>query len=109
MPITEIGSSTIKFQGAKELLEVKDTKQFSRMLTPISCLISIVEINHDDEIGQIMDMINRIKVKTKYLSLIVSTFNKPLFQDKTINYNVRVDKINTGNNSFNEFGTTINP
>ena len=96
LPFTEIGSSTIIFQGAKELLAAKDKPQFSRILTTISCLTTIVQINHDDEVGHIIDMVNGIQVKTRYLLLIVTTLSKSLFQNKTINYNVRVDKRETG-------------
>ena len=50
-------------------------KKFSRILTTISCLITTVEINHDDEVGHMIDMVNGINVKTKYLLMIV--FNTP--------------------------------
>ena len=96
MSFTEIGNSIINFHGANELLAARDRPQLSRILSTISCLIAIVEINHNDEVGHIIDMVNGMKVKTKNLLMIVSSLNKSLFQNKTVNYNVRVEQKESG-------------
>ena len=91
----DVGSSMIRFTDAKELLEVKDDRKMSSIFSTISCLVALVETDHDDEVISLIDMINGIKVERRYLLLIVSTLNTAILKNKTIAYNVGIhQKVN---------------
>ena len=86
------GSTTIRFQNAELLLEVKEHPQFSVMLSTVKCLIALVDTYVDDEVSQLIDMVNKLEVESKYLifMVMVPSLNATLLQNKTINYNVAV-------------------
>ena len=78
----------MKFRGAKDLLEVKDHPKMSTIMSKISCLVTSVETDQDDEVSLLINMLNDMKVERKHLLLIVSKLNKTILNEKTINYNV---------------------
>ena len=92
------GPTTIRFQNAELLLEVKDHPQFSVMLSTVKCLIALVDTYVDDEVSQLIDMVNKLEVESKYLifMVMVPSLNVTLLQNKTINYNVGIYQNHTG-------------
>ena len=91
-----IGSSTMRFQNEKKLLNVKGSPQFSTILDTITCLTTIVETSSDGDILQLIDMANEVKVEKQYLLLIVPELNRTIFQNKTINFIIMVDHKDKG-------------
>ena len=94
--IAEIGTSTLRFSNAEELLKVKSNPQFQVISTTVACLNIVVEAD-GDEVSQLIDVVNELKVERKYLLLIVSALDLSLMRNKTINFNVMIYNIGTGN------------
>ena len=86
----------MRFQNEKELLKVKEQSQFATLLDTITCLTTIVETSSDDDILQLIDMANKLKLERQYLLLIVPELNRTLFQNKTINFNIIIDHTDIG-------------
>ena len=93
---SDFGSSMLRFKDAKELLEAKDHRKMSSIVSTISCLVALVETDHDDEVTSLIDMVNEIKVDRRYLLLIVSTLNTTILKNKTITYNVGIHEKDKG-------------
>ena len=92
----DIRTSTLRYNNAKELLKIKNNPQFLLILNAVTCLSIIVEANHD-EVSQLIDMVNELKVEGKYLLLIVPSSELSVMRNKTINYNVVIFDKGSGN------------
>ena len=94
--IAEIGTSTIRFRNAEELLKVKSNPRFQVILTTATCLNIVVEAV-GDEVSQLIDVVNELKVERKSLLLIVPVLDLNLIRNKTINFNAIIYKSSSGN------------
>ena len=96
--IAEIGTSTstLRFSNAEELLKVKGNPQFQVILTTVTCLNIVVEAV-GDEVSQLIDLVNELKVERKSLLLKVPALDLSLMGNKTINFNVMIYNTVTGN------------
>ena len=94
--LADIGTSSLLFKNANELLKVKSNPQFSLILARVKCLDIVVEAN-GDEVSQLIDMVNDLKVGRKHLLLIVPALDLSVMKNKTINYNVMIYDRSSGN------------
>ena len=69
------------------------------ILSKISCLVTLVETDNDDEVPLLIDMINDVKIERKHLLLMVSNLSKTILKNKTINYNVGMYQKDKGTKS----------
>ena len=88
--ISEVGTSTLRSQNAKEVLKLRGNPLFQSLLASISCLVTIAETYDDEELLKVIEMMNDISVSKKYTLLIVSTFDSTKFLNLTINFQVMV-------------------
>ena len=94
--LSEIGTSSMRSQDTKELLKMIGNPLFPSISASISCLISIVETDDNEEVLKLIEMINNLSVTKKYMLLIMSTFDSTMFSNLTINFQVMVHHSNTG-------------
>ena len=59
-------------------------------MASISCLITIIEAHSNDGILDMIDMVNDFRVGRKQLLLMVPDFDKKMFGNITINYDVTI-------------------
>ena len=88
--ISDIGTSTVKFQNTKELLNLKHNYQFSNMLMNIICLSIKAEINKDAEVLQLIEFVNGLTMKKKALIVIMPDLNLEALQNLTLNSEMTV-------------------
>ena len=103
--ISDIGTSTLRSQNAKELLKLGGIDLLTDILASTSCLITIVEVDNLGEAFKIIDMVNEFPVSKKHLVVIVPNLDSNGLhrhlsiresQNTTINYNVVVHQKHKG-------------
>ena len=94
--LSEIGTSTLRCQNAKELLKLEGNPLFQSLLASISCLVTIAETDDDRELLKLLEFMGDLSVAKKYMFLIVSTFDSTKFLNVTINFQAIVHQKETG-------------
>ena len=56
-----------RFSNAQQLLSAHDDKRLSGIIASTSCLATIVDIDSNDELSQLIDFVNNLHVKEKKL------------------------------------------
>ena len=69
---------------------------FPSLTDSVSCLVTIVATDNNEEVLKLLEMINHLSVAKKYMLLIVSTFDPTMFTNLTINFQVIMHHRNTG-------------
>ena len=87
----------MRSQNAEEVLKLRGSPLFSSILNSISCLVTIVETDIAEEGLRLIEMVNELSVATKYLLLIVPTFDLTAIENQTINFQVIVNHGESGN------------
>ena len=77
------------FKDAKELLKIRYSPQFSRIMAMTPCVMIIAEAK-DEEVLPLIEMVNDQSIERKYLYLITPELNASTFQNITINFNIVV-------------------
>ena len=84
-------------------MKLRGDPLFSSILNSISCLVTIVETDIAEEGLRLIDMVNELSVATKYLLLIVPTFDLTAVENQTINFQVMVNHGESGNKILVKF------
>ena len=87
----DIGTSTLRSQNTKEVLKLRGNPLFSSLINSISCLVTIVETDNNEEVLRLIEMVNELSVTKKHLLLILPTFDSTTVQNLTINFQVIVN------------------
>ena len=95
--ISDIGTSTIRFQDTNKLLNFKSNYQFSNMMMNINCLSIKAEVNNDAEVLQLIEFVNGLTMKKKALILIMPDLN---LRNLTLNFDMTVYSKNKGSEYF---------
>ena len=94
--LLEIGTSTLRCKDATELLKLRGNLLFSSISASISCLVTIVETDDNEEVLKLLNMMSDLSVAKKYLLLILPTFDSTKFANLTVNFQVMIHHKETG-------------
>ena len=81
----------MRSQNTKEVLKLRGNPLFSSLINSISCLVTIVETDNNEEVLRLIEMVNELSVTKKHLLLILPTFDSTTVQNLTINFQVIVN------------------
>ena len=79
------------FKDAKEVLKIRYSPKFSRIMAMTPCVMIIAEAQ-DEEVLPLIEMVNDQSIERKYLYLITPELNASTVQNITINFNIVVDQ-----------------
>ena len=68
----------------------------SSILEHTSCLVTIAEVSRIEDISQLVDFVNELRVPVKYLLLIVSKMDLNLLMNTNINFNIIIMETSAG-------------
>ena len=95
--LIDIGRDTLRFSNVGHFLKVKDDNTFQSIMTSITCLVALAEVNHTEEVSQLVDFVNEQRSVTKQLVVTQqSTLNATLIQNKRLNFNLIVHQREDG-------------
>ena len=73
------------------LFKVKDDSTFQSIMASITCLVALAEVNHTEELLQLVDFVNEQRSATNQLLVTQqSRLNATLIQNKRLNFNLIV-------------------
>ena len=76
---------------------MKDDMRFSKILSSISCFVTVAEADDGGELTQLMDFMSGINVKAKHLHVqLSSVLENNAFENKSISFNVVVELQTSG-------------
>ena len=85
-----------RFSNAQQLLSAHD-ERLSGIIASTSCLATIVDIDSNDELSQLIDFVNNLHVKEKKLVAKLSFgLDTNMMQNRTINYDVAINHLSIG-------------
>ena len=65
--------------------------QFNSIASALPCVVIKAQLSNDNEISTLVDLVDRLATKLKYLVVAVpKMMNSPQLQNKSINYNVAI-------------------
>ena len=79
---------TLRFISVSHLLTFDNDIRLMRILTSVSCLMTVADVNSDTEASKLIDFITKIRLAQKYLTIVNPKLNEESLQNKTINFNV---------------------
>ena len=94
--LSDVGRSTLRFRDVDQLLDVKDGNIFQSIMSSISCLMTLAEVDHTEEVSQLVDFVKEQRVVDKHLVVTVSTLNITSVLNKSFNFNVIVHRRDLG-------------
>ena len=87
----------MRFSNVDQLLKVQDENIFKSIMSSITCLMVIAEVNHAEEVLQLVDFVNEQKSSTKQLLVTQqSRLNTTLIQNIRLNFNLIVHQREDG-------------
>ena len=87
----------MRFSNVDQLLKVKDDNTFQSIMASITCLMALAEVNHTEEVSQLVDFVNEQRSATKQLVVTQqSRLNATLIQNKRLNFNLIVHQREDG-------------
>ena len=66
------------------------------ILASISCLMIRADVTTDTEVSQVIDIVTRLRIDKKHLTISTPELNVANLQNKTINFNVVIYHKGTG-------------
>ena len=87
----------MRFSNVDQLLKVKDDNTFQSIMASITCLMALAEVNHTEEVSQLVDFVNEQRSATKQLVVTQqSRLNATLIQNKRLDFNLIVHQREDG-------------
>ena len=87
----------MRFGNVDVLLGVKDSNVFQSIMTSISCLTILAEVENTEEVSKLVDIIKDQRVVTKGVVVIASAQNLTSLLNKSFNFNVFIHYRDIGN------------
>ena len=91
-----MGRTFLRFSEVQKLIRVKDDQTMSSILGHSACLVTIAEVTRVEDISQMADFVNDLRVPMKYLLLIVSRLDLNLLGNTNLNYNILIMETSAG-------------
>ena len=88
--------TTVKFQNLGKLLEVNASTKFKTIITKMSCLTTMAQMNKELEVSQLIDIVNEFRISNKSLVIFMESLNATLLRKKTITFNVIIHHNKSG-------------
>ena len=76
------------FWSVSHLLRVEHEMSLMNLLAFISCLKTIAHVSTDQEVSQMIDFVERLRIDKKHLIISTPKLNHVCLQNKTINFKV---------------------
>ena len=76
------------FSSIENFLNFKGGRQFNSIIASLSCVMIKAQLNTRDEIGPLVEFVNRLEIQMKHLVIEVPKIkNYTVLQDQIMNYN----------------------
>ena len=86
----------MRFSSIKHLNYLKEDGRLSTVLSTLSCLSVNAQTTEVEDISMLVDIIDNVRVKNKYLVIQTPPLNITLLRSKRINFNVMINQIFSG-------------
>ena len=78
-------------------MTIKHDIRLIKILTSVSCIVIVADVNSDSEVSILIDILTSFKVSWKSLIITVPELNNSVLDNKTINFNVEIYDWGKGN------------
>ena len=88
--------NTLRFRSVAHLLRIEYDTRLMNIFSSISCLRTIADVSTDTEVSHVIDIVSRLRIAKKHLTISAPKLNVASLQKKTINFNVVIYHRGTG-------------
>ena len=92
----------LRFSTTEHLLTMKDDMRLTKILSSVSCFVTVAKAEDVGEVTQLMDLLSGINVKEKHLHVkLSSALENNAFENISISFNVVVELQTSGAFDYN--------